>query len=549
MATKGFIKDWKGNQILPITRAELVLDKNGNIALTSPLFEAGYKREDGTVNEYGLISAVERAMISGGTNGQGIGDLYKKLGYINTGLLINGNSVNFYDDNGEQSVINLKSTTDSSKILINKDGNDICFNLATITTSDTKIENSILKNITVDQYGRVTQISGSKLTNADIPNLDSKEITNSSLTSCSLTTCTTSVEDIAQDPKAIVNRSYVDKAIQRITGLATGALKFGGSIKTAEEASNRLSDSNYLNYYFKATETFTLSANQLYSETESTSNQLVKPGDTLIIHTKDGIQKYVYVPSGDDITTITVSKQGEDSIIDQQVGNIGFQFSSVFQISNIGENHASITLPKADSSNSGYLSSEDYIKFSSYAEDLSVEYTQLLSSDSAGKYEIGKIKIGSNETTLYGKNSVSNLTLDNGATNAFDPILKFEETGTKAKNFTFKGGSGIKIRKVENQDVIEYISDVKISQNSTTYLSSDGYQIGAKIGSITTEENTQTINDGLTDYREFSEFRNNTLTVLNSTLIFQSITDSLNDTTKDLHYGSNDLVNAIKIVI
>ena len=32
MATnKGFIKDWKGNKILPITRGELVLDKDGNI--------------------------------------------------------------------------------------------------------------------------------------------------------------------------------------------------------------------------------------------------------------------------------------------------------------------------------------------------------------------------------------------------------------------------------------------------------------------------------------------------------------------------------------
>jgi hypothetical protein len=32
---KGFIKDINGNKLLPITRAELVLDSNGKIALTS----------------------------------------------------------------------------------------------------------------------------------------------------------------------------------------------------------------------------------------------------------------------------------------------------------------------------------------------------------------------------------------------------------------------------------------------------------------------------------------------------------------------------------
>jgi hypothetical protein len=42
MATnKGFIKDLQGNNLLPITRGELVLDKDGNIALNSKYFLAG----------------------------------------------------------------------------------------------------------------------------------------------------------------------------------------------------------------------------------------------------------------------------------------------------------------------------------------------------------------------------------------------------------------------------------------------------------------------------------------------------------------------------
>lgn len=56
MATqKGFIKDWAGRHILPITRGELVLDQDGNIALNSKYFLAG---ENGT--QYGLITAAER---------------------------------------------------------------------------------------------------------------------------------------------------------------------------------------------------------------------------------------------------------------------------------------------------------------------------------------------------------------------------------------------------------------------------------------------------------------------------------------------------------
>ena len=74
MAIKGFIKDWKGQRILPITRAELVLDQNGNPAFTSALFEAGHVNADGTVNQYGLISAAERALITGGSTGQGISE-------------------------------------------------------------------------------------------------------------------------------------------------------------------------------------------------------------------------------------------------------------------------------------------------------------------------------------------------------------------------------------------------------------------------------------------------------------------------------------------
>ena len=79
---KGFIKDWLGNTVLPITRGELVLDVDGNVALTSKHFLAG---ENG--NTYGLITAAERAMLNTEIGGGGsVGDLYVRVENINEGL-------------------------------------------------------------------------------------------------------------------------------------------------------------------------------------------------------------------------------------------------------------------------------------------------------------------------------------------------------------------------------------------------------------------------------------------------------------------------------
>lgn len=536
MATnKGFIRDWRDNILLPITRGELVLDSEGIIALNSEQFLAGGK--DGTNGLPGLITAAERAMLSGGGSGGGIQDIYKKLEYINTGLLINGVPLNFYNNSNVQTTINLTSTTDDSRISVSPSGNVVYFSLASINTDETKVTNTILKNITVDKYGRVTEVSGAALTNAEIPDLDGKKITNSVLT-----TCTTAVNDIVNDPKAIANKYYVDKAIEGVTGMATGALKFGGPIATANAAALYLANTDYLNHYFKVTGTFTLTADQLYSETESTTNKTVKVGDTLIIHSS---QKYVHVPSGDDITTITIQEENQTAVVDKEIGNIGFQFSSIFNVTNIGGNFASINIQKADDTHDGYLSKEDYTKFNSYADNLAVKYNQSIVSTIPGAYKIGTITIGGVDTIIYGKDSTTKLTVNNGATNAYDPILKFEELGETAKNITFKGGNGIQVRKVTESDTIEYVANIGINTDSSKYLSSNGYQIGVKIGSTV----DTVINEGLTDYEEFATFRNNTITILNGTLTFSAITDSLKDESKDLHYGSTDLKTAITVTI
>jgi hypothetical protein len=102
ITTKGFIKDWQGNKILPITRGELVLDKDGNVALTSQHFLAG---ENG--NQYGLITAAERAMLNGGSASHNLADVYTKLGHINTGLKFNNTAVSFYNTAGTATPIDI----------------------------------------------------------------------------------------------------------------------------------------------------------------------------------------------------------------------------------------------------------------------------------------------------------------------------------------------------------------------------------------------------------------------------------------------------------
>lgn len=89
---KGFLRDFNDDILLPITRAELILDKDGKVAFHSDQFLA----DNGLP---GLITADERQLIhnlSGNTE-QNLADLYNKLNYINNGLIIDDKQLNFYN--------------------------------------------------------------------------------------------------------------------------------------------------------------------------------------------------------------------------------------------------------------------------------------------------------------------------------------------------------------------------------------------------------------------------------------------------------------------
>ena len=540
MATtnKGFIKDWQGNYILPITRGELVLDKLGNPAFTSALFEAGRKNEDGSVNTYGLISAAERALISGGTDGQGIGDIYNRLSHINSGFKVNGTALPFYDEDVLSTPINISGA--SNQIVIGVNDHEVSIGLHTLHTSGLSGSN-IIKSITVDKYGRVSALTSGKLVNSEIPDLDGKKISNSTLTGCS-----TENEEIGTSSKAIANKYYVDKKFEEVTGIATGALRFAGTIGSVNEATSKLNDIANNNCYYKVTKDFTLGNDYLHSSTATTNYYgQIKAGDTLIIYTKDNSRKFVHIPSGDDITTITVKQGGAASnAVDAKMGNVTLQFDAPFSVVAQGDRTAQVTLPKASNSQDGYLSKSDYIKFSSYADELAVSYNQTVVSTLAGAYKIGTITIAGADTDIYGLNNISALSLTNGTTNAYNPILKFTENGS-AVEVTYKGINGIKARKATTGTAIEFLAANEVLTDSADYITIDsGYKFGVKFGSIDPE--TKKVIEGLVKFSTL----HNLARAVEQTAVFEVINYTLvgTDNTK-YKYGNEKLKTAVTVTI
>lgn len=542
---KGFIKDWLNNTILPITRGELVLDKEGNMALASSLFLAGEQKDangnilkDAQGNPLpGLITAAERAMLSGGNAG-GIGGIYTELGYINNGLYFNGTKLSFY--NADKTATPIKLVSDGNVIITpNASTNEVNFTLKELTTGVTSVT-SILRSVTVDKYGRVTNVSGSALTNDDLPETIVRPIANSTLTAC-----TTPEETIAENPLAIVNKSYVDNKFNQITGASLGALIFGGPLSDEVSASTALGNAANLNKYYKVTEEFPINTSNLYDDLGVSGSTLtVKLGDTLIIANKDGHRKFVYIPSGDEHPTsisVTTTSDGGKYPYSNKIGGVVLRFSDLFTVSTPSNNSliADITMKAASPENGGYLSKEDYTTFLS-ASAKSITFTPNALPE-LGRYEIGTLKFDTTETTLFGINNVSKLTLDTTVNNT-NPSLKFTETGQQDVSITLKGGNGIRVTNVGNEVTFSAVNTVKDESKSYLEITS-GSQFDVKIGSITTDN---TIKQGLTDFEDFNNFR---LLVAQNTLKFDIISDSLYDTSKDFYYGSESLRDAVTTTI
>lgn len=517
--TKGFIKNWGGDTLLPITRAELVLDSLGQVAFSSGEFEAG---KNGS--KYGLISVDDLAKIKS-TSGSGLSlqDVYDKLGYVNSGIYINNKPFTFYGTNGVKTPINVSAVENT--VVLGVGENTLTLDLAKVGKATTTTK--FIKGLTVDDYGRVTTIVEGDLDDSEIP----ATLTNKTLVNGILDGCYTKDTEIANNDKAVVNKYYVDQAVAKAAGIATGALTFGTVLSTLEDAKGVLKD-DYLNHYFKVSGKYSINVSDLYDSNKYSETTIdVKPGDTLIVYKDSSVTsaKFIHIPSGDDVTTITVARESDlNPVIQYRTDDVKFTFSDVFSVSNPnGGGNVLIKLPKATNSVDGYLSSEDFARFNNYENSLAVSYSSIFTASDG--YKLGTITVGENTYDIYGKNQVSKLELTNGETNAYNPILKFTETGVDPVSITVKGIKGITAFKDGN--TIEIGAANEVDADSQSYLEiTDGYKFGVKLGSVESGQ----VTPGLTDYGEFAEFRS--LVYSNGTIWEEVAT---------LEYGSSGLIAAI----
>lgn len=528
---KGFIKDLQGNHLLPITRGELVLDKDGNIALNSEHFLAGVNG-----SKYGLITAAEREMLTGGGNGGSLSDLYTKLGYINAGLTIGGKSYSFYNENGVATPITVTAEKTQINIAVDPNTNNIVLGLSEVNTDAIEVENSFIRGIDVDKYGRVTTVTSGVFSNDDIP---------ATIKGKKLEACTT--ETVATDKFDIVNKQYVDNQIASVNATATGALKFGGKIADVDAAKGVIADGKKTYFYYKATNTFSIPADY----TADAVVISVKSGDTLIV---DGDNKFVHVPSGDDITTLTITKTAADSsttnVISEEVGNISLKFSPIFSIEGVTGNSriATISIPQASNSTDGYLSASDYKKFSSYAENLATTYTSSILDTAPGLYTLGEISFGQSKYTVKGINTTYAVdlideTVVDGQTQKHNPKVQFSENGSVVTSITYEGANGITVTKEGNGLKFSQKENVSTTPNYLTIPSGENNnQFTINIGTF--DENNNIV-EGLTSFTQFGGFVKKVVQQI------EAITDTLipqegDDGTK-YRYGNAKLKAAITL--
>ena len=487
---KGFIKDYDGNRLLPITRAELVLDKNGEMAMHSEQFAAAVADPSvpGDEGQYGLISPEDLALVrtlKGGSTGTGtIATIQQQLAalYSNLGFKVGDTTVKFYDSQNTFSDITLKG--DNNITVSTAAGNTIQFTLNTVTT--TKTGSGVITDITTDNYGRVISITGS-----------------TSLSGLSLQNSTVTMSE-ADD--SVVSKKYVDDKFNTANNTALGALKFGGVIPSQTELDNiGTALASNINSYFKiGLDGLTLNSAYILG---GTSNITLKAGDTVIVHTNSNGTGFVHVPSGDEpITTLTVRDDASGKM-EGAVGAVTLKFASPFIVTKQSDTTAAISLPYLGTdltAEYGLISRKEYNDFMQYSAK-SMSYTATVTSNSPDSYQLGQISFGEeNGTPIYGQNTTYTLELNNGynegANVAKDPKLTFTPSSGTASEIQFKGNAGLEITKSDNG--IQFTP--KITSATTDYLTASGSQVGVVMGKV---ENGQIVN-GLIDYNTTLGFVN-----------------------------------------
>lgn len=520
MATfKGFLQDFNGNKMLPVTRAELVLDASGNIALTSALFEAGYNGG----NSYGLISAGDlaalKAITGGTTGGQNLGDIYNKLTAINQGIKVGNTPTPFYTESNGVITANTIALVNGDGVNITSDGSNITVALAEVTPNPQSVTNQVVTGVTVDKYGRVT---GMTSTQTVASSMIEDTLSNKTLSGCTTTNGTSDT--------SLVNKKYVDDAVGVATGIASGALVFSGTLESATGATTVLENPDNNQRFYKVSTAFSLDNTYLLNDSDS-GTTFIAIGDTLIAYKPAGeaLLKFVHIPSGNDITAISVGTTNKLDTMYVQNGAVGIAFDDTLFTVNPEGNTATIAIKQASSDDSGYLSSDDYKKFmAAYDAQTSVSYA----SNNKGNVVLGTLTIDGTGYEILGTDNKSKLSLvaGEGENANINPRLQFEETGETTTHITLEGGVGVQVTKGESKVVISSNLDIKEGSESYITLDETKSELSVNLAGFTDWYNTT---DGLVNMATLKQ-------VVSSYAVNFTEWDST-----QMKYGSTELAAAV----
>lgn len=541
---KGFIKDHLGNYLLPITRAELILDQDGKQAFHSSHLAAVPSTQT-SGGRYGLISPDDLALLrtlgdteSGNST---ISTILADIAKLYTIKIGDGESyISFYDNSKTLQNINIIGGTGITSTI---DGSSIKIGLATVNTDNMDITGGLLSSLSYDVYGRITGASSTSDLSGYTVN---------------------SISENAPDT-TIVNKGYVDTLFGGALNVATGALNFSGRIASSAERSETyfedlLGVANE-GSYFIAVDSGSIPGSQVHYTADQDASFIA--GDTLIVYTLSNDKRFVIVPSGNDetIATLISAKQGNTSLLSNATGTVLLQFGeNGFNVTSQNNNTLNISLNTLTSESSdnlyGIISGADYKRFSQAASK-SVSYAPEF-SQGANTYTIGTLTFDNQEQTILGKDTKYTLSVTS-SNNETEGILDDDyvmltlsstDTAEAGINIPLKG-SGIKITNEDN--ALKFTPNLVSDPESANYLEINGSVIKIKKGSVTqNEDGSYTVNSGVVDYNEFFNWCSaaNT-TYLQYTYINNSLTlpSPWTEDGKSYYYGSNAMREAVNVTI
>lgn len=541
---KGFIKDHLGNYLLPITRAELILDQDGKQAFHSSHLAAQPVTQT-SKGRYGLISPLDLALLKtleGTESGNGtIASILADIAKLYAIQIGDGTSyVPFYDNSKTLQHINIIGGTGITSTI---DGTSIKIGLAPVNTDNVNVTGGLLSSLTYDEYGRITGASSTSDLSGYTVN---------------------SISENAPDT-TIVNKGYVDTLFGGALNVATGALNFSGRIASSAERSETyfedlLGVANE-GSYFIAVDSGSIPGSQVHYTADQDASFIA--GDTLIVYTLSNDKRFVIVPSGNDetIATLISAKQGNTSLLNNATGTVLLQFGeNGFNVTSQNNNTLNISLNTLTSESSdnlyGIISGADYKRFSQAASK-SVSYVPEF-SQGANTYTIGTLTFDNQEQAILGKDTKYTLSVTS-SNNETEGILDDDyvmltlsstDTAEAGINIPLKG-SGIKITNEDN--ALKFTPNLVSDPESANYLEINGSVIKIKKGSVTqNEDDSYIVNSGVVDYNEFFNWCSaaNT-TYLQYTYINNSLTlpSPWTEDGKSYYYGSNAMREAVNITI